>query len=234
MSQGERRRFADRAAHHRDPGRRRLGVHPDQRHLHHRRPDLLRDRPLQLRRASGVNVGLSVSRVGFARQIKATKQVGSTLKLDLAQYRELAAFAQFGSDLDKVTQNQLNRGAAPHGVAQAAAVPAAAAAQQVAILFAGVRACSTMSKSRTSAPLRTATIRSSTSAHPDILDRHHHQEGARRRPAAAPDRCNQEYKQDFLAGLKDNLKSQAAGSRGGVRKVNQWQTYSIYGDASAV
>ena len=58
-----------------------------------------------------VNVGLSVSRVGFAAAIKATKQVGSTLKLDLAQYRELAAFSQFGSDLDKVTQNQLNKGA---------------------------------------------------------------------------------------------------------------------------
>jgi F-type H+/Na+-transporting ATPase subunit alpha len=58
-----------------------------------------------------VNVGLSVSRVGGAAQIKAMKQVAGTLKLDLAQYRELAAFAQFGSDLDKVTQNQLNRGA---------------------------------------------------------------------------------------------------------------------------
>src|SRR6202522_1130881 len=57
-----------------------------------------------------VNVGLSVSRVGFSAAIKAMKQVGGTLKLDLAQYRELAAFSQFGSDLDKVTQNQLNRG----------------------------------------------------------------------------------------------------------------------------
>src|ERR1700761_985993 len=57
-----------------------------------------------------VNVGLSVSRVGFSAAIKAIKQVGSTLKLDLAQYRDLAAFAQFGSDLDKATQNQLNRG----------------------------------------------------------------------------------------------------------------------------
>jgi F-type H+/Na+-transporting ATPase subunit alpha len=57
-----------------------------------------------------VNVGLSVSRVGFSAAIKATKQVGSTLKLDLAQYRELAAFAQFGSDLDATTQKQLNRG----------------------------------------------------------------------------------------------------------------------------
>jgi len=57
-----------------------------------------------------VNVGLSVSRVGFSAAAKATKQVGATLKLDLAQYRELAAFAQFGSDLDKVTLSQLNRG----------------------------------------------------------------------------------------------------------------------------
>ncbi|MEK6775395.1 MAG: F0F1 ATP synthase subunit alpha [bacterium] len=58
-----------------------------------------------------VNVGLSVSRVGGAAQIKAMKQVAGRLRLDLAQYRELAAFAQFGSDLDKATQQQLNRGA---------------------------------------------------------------------------------------------------------------------------
>lgn len=58
-----------------------------------------------------VNVGLSVSRVGGAAQIKAMKQVAGTLRLDLAQYRELAAFAQFGSDLDKTTQQKLNRGA---------------------------------------------------------------------------------------------------------------------------
>jgi F-type H+-transporting ATPase subunit alpha len=57
-----------------------------------------------------VNVGLSVSRVGGNAQIKAMRQVAGTLKLDLAQYRELAAFSQFGSDLDKATQNQLSRG----------------------------------------------------------------------------------------------------------------------------
>jgi len=57
-----------------------------------------------------VNVGLSVSRVGGSAQIKAMRQVAGTLKLDLAQYRELAAFSQFGSDLDKVTLKQLNRG----------------------------------------------------------------------------------------------------------------------------
>ena len=58
-----------------------------------------------------INVGLSVSRVGGAAQTKAMKQVAGTLRLDLAQYRELAAFAQFGSDLDKATQQKLNRGA---------------------------------------------------------------------------------------------------------------------------
>ena len=57
-----------------------------------------------------INVGLSVSRVGGAAQIKAMKSVAGTLKLELAQYRELAAFAQFGSDLDPATQKQLNRG----------------------------------------------------------------------------------------------------------------------------
>ncbi len=58
-----------------------------------------------------VNVGISVSRVGGSAQVKAMKQVAGTLRLDLASYRELQAFTQFGSDLDKATQDQLNRGA---------------------------------------------------------------------------------------------------------------------------
>ncbi|MGE4298240.1 MAG: F0F1 ATP synthase subunit alpha [Desulfovibrionaceae bacterium] len=58
-----------------------------------------------------INVGLSVSRVGGAAQIKAMKQVAGTMRLDMAQYRELAAFAQFGSDLDKATKAKLDRGA---------------------------------------------------------------------------------------------------------------------------
>ncbi|MEO6259306.1 MAG: F0F1 ATP synthase subunit alpha [Thermoanaerobaculia bacterium] len=57
-----------------------------------------------------INVGISVSRVGGSAQIRAMRSVSGTLRLDLAQYRELAAFAQFGSDLDKITQAQLNRG----------------------------------------------------------------------------------------------------------------------------
>merc|ERR1719316_2293972 len=57
-----------------------------------------------------ISVGLSISRVGSVAQIKAMKQVAGTLKLELAQYREVAAFAQFGSDLDASTQHQLLRG----------------------------------------------------------------------------------------------------------------------------
>ncbi len=86
-----------------------------------------------------VNVGLSVSRVGFSAAIKAIKQVGSTLKLDLAQYRELAAFSQFGSDLDKVTQNQLNRGQRLTELLKQPQFQPLTAAQQVSIVFAGTK-----------------------------------------------------------------------------------------------
>src|SRR5580692_9302953 len=85
-----------------------------------------------------VNVGLSVSRVGFSAAIKATKQVGSTLKLDLAQYRELAAFAQFGSDLDPLTQKQLNKGARLVELLRQPQFQPLPFERQVAILFAGV------------------------------------------------------------------------------------------------
>ncbi|NUQ27961.1 MAG: F0F1 ATP synthase subunit alpha [Acidobacteriaceae bacterium] len=86
-----------------------------------------------------VNVGLSVSRVGFAAAIKATKQVGSTLKLDLAQYRELAAFAQFGSDLDPATQRQLARGQRLTELLKQPQFQPLPAEKQVAILFAGTQ-----------------------------------------------------------------------------------------------
>src|ERR1700712_860081 len=85
-----------------------------------------------------VNVGLSVSRVGFSAAIKATKQVGSTLKLDLAQFRELAAFSQFGSDLDKVTQQQLSRGQRLTELLKQPQFQPLRAEQQVTILYAGV------------------------------------------------------------------------------------------------
>ena len=86
-----------------------------------------------------VNVGLSVSRVGFSAAIKAVKQVGSTLKLDLAQYRELAAFAQFGSDLDPLTQKQLARGMRLTELLKQPQFQPLTWQQQMVILFAGTQ-----------------------------------------------------------------------------------------------
>ncbi|WP_320174120.1 F0F1 ATP synthase subunit alpha [Maridesulfovibrio sp.] len=86
-----------------------------------------------------VNVGLSVSRVGGAAQIKAMKQVAGTLRLDLAQYRELAAFAAFGSDLDKATQQKLNRGARMVELLKQPQYKPMNVMEQVVSLYAGTR-----------------------------------------------------------------------------------------------
>ncbi|HUY12901.1 MAG TPA: F0F1 ATP synthase subunit alpha [Terriglobia bacterium] len=84
-----------------------------------------------------VNVGLSVSRVGGNAQIKAMKQVAGTLRLDLAQYRGLAAFAQFGSDLDKATQAQLNRGQRLTEILKQGQYEPLPVEKQILIIFAG-------------------------------------------------------------------------------------------------
>jgi F-type H+-transporting ATPase subunit alpha len=86
-----------------------------------------------------LNVGLSVSRVGSAAQIKAIKQVAGTLKLELAQYREVAAFAQFGSDLDAATQHLLNRGSKLTELLKQGQFSPLTVEQQTCILFAGVK-----------------------------------------------------------------------------------------------
>ena len=85
-----------------------------------------------------INVGLSVSRVGGAAQIKTMKQVAGTLRLDLAQYREMAAFAQFGSDLDKTTQAQLARGARMVELLKQDQYKPMSVGEQVLIIYAGV------------------------------------------------------------------------------------------------
>ena len=85
-----------------------------------------------------INVGLSVSRVGGAAQIKTMKQVAGTLRLDLAQYREMAAFAQFGSELDKATQAQLARGARMVELLKQEQYKPMPVADQVLSIFAGV------------------------------------------------------------------------------------------------
>ncbi|MEN8188272.1 MAG: F0F1 ATP synthase subunit alpha, partial [Thermodesulfobacteriota bacterium] len=84
-----------------------------------------------------INVGLSVSRVGGAAQVKAMKQVAGTLRLDLAQYRELAAFAAFGSDLDAATQAQLTRGERLVEILKQPQYQPLSMEKQVTILYAG-------------------------------------------------------------------------------------------------
>jgi F-type H+-transporting ATPase subunit alpha len=86
-----------------------------------------------------INVGLSVSRVGSAAQIKAMKQVAGSMKLELAQYREVAAFAQFGSDLDAATQQLLNRGEKLTELLKQKQYVPIPTEEQVCILYAGVR-----------------------------------------------------------------------------------------------
>lgn len=86
-----------------------------------------------------INVGLSVSRVGGAAQIKAMKQVAGTMRLDLAQYRELAAFAQFGSDLDKGTKAKLDRGARLVELLKQPQYQPMPAQEQIASIFAATR-----------------------------------------------------------------------------------------------
>jgi F-type H+-transporting ATPase subunit alpha len=150
-----------------------------------------------------VNVGLSVSRVGFAAAIKATKQVGSTLKLDLAQYRELAAFAQFGSDLDKVTQNQLNRGARLTELLKQPQFSPLTAAQQVAIVFAGTQGLLDDVDVKDLRAFEDGLYPFLNSAHPDILadiaTKKALDDDLRARLKAGII----EFKQDFLAALKD-------------------------------
>ena len=85
-----------------------------------------------------VNVGLSVSRVGSAAQTKAMKKVAGSIKLELAQYREMAAFAQFGSDLDASTQQLLNRGAKLTELLKQDQYSPMTVAEQVISVFTGV------------------------------------------------------------------------------------------------
>jgi F-type H+-transporting ATPase subunit alpha len=86
-----------------------------------------------------INVGISVSRVGGDAQTKAMKQVAGRLRLDMASFRELAAFAQFGSDLDKSTQQQLNRGQHLQEILKQPQYEPVSLEHQVIVIFAGTR-----------------------------------------------------------------------------------------------
>ena len=103
-----------------------------------------------------INVGNSVSRVGGSAQVKAMRQVAGTLRLDLAQYRELAAFAQFGSDLDKATLNQLNRGRRLVEVLKQPQYQPLPVEKQVIIIYAATNGYLDPCRSSRSAPTRSS------------------------------------------------------------------------------
>jgi F-type H+-transporting ATPase subunit alpha len=116
-----------------------------------------------------INVGLSVSRVGGAAQTKAMKKVAGTLRLDMAQFRELEAFAAFGSDLDKATQQQLNRGRRLVEILKQPQYAPMPAEKEVAILFAGANGYLDEWPEEAVAEYETQMLEFLESKHPDVL-----------------------------------------------------------------
>jgi len=117
-----------------------------------------------------INVGLSVSRVGSAAQIKAMKQVAGSLKLELAQYREVAAFAQFGSDLDAATQQLLNRGAQLTELLKQKQYVPMPGEEQVCVVYAGVRGFLDHVQTSEIAKFEQKFLEALRTKHPDILN----------------------------------------------------------------
>merc|ERR1712136_726334 len=117
-----------------------------------------------------INVGLSVSRVGSAAQQKAMKQVAGSMKLELAQYREVAAFAQFGSDLDAATQQLLNRGVRLTELLKQKQFVPMISSDQVAVIYAGVRGHLDNIEPSKITEFEEAYLKLLRSSHQDVLD----------------------------------------------------------------
>ena len=128
-----------------------------------------------------VNVGISVSRVGSSAQIKAMKQVAGTMKSDLAQYREMAAFAQFGSDLDAVTQRLLNRGSRLTELLKQPQFAPFPVEEQVISIYAGTRGYLDKLQVSQIGKFETELLQSIRAGHKDLLD------GIRKEKALTPD-----------------------------------------------
>ncbi|MDR1521050.1 MAG: F0F1 ATP synthase subunit alpha [Planctomycetota bacterium] len=118
-----------------------------------------------------VNVGISVSRVGGAAQTRAMKKVSGSLKLDLAQYRELASFAQFGSDLDAVTRRQLARGERLVELMKQPQCAPMSVAEQVAVIFTGVRGYLDDIRTEAIADFEAGLLKHLKNRHPEVLER---------------------------------------------------------------
>ncbi len=128
-----------------------------------------------------VNVGISVSRVGSSAQIKAMKQVAGTMKSDLAQYREMAAFAQFGSDLDAVTQRLLNRGSRLTELLKQPQFAPFPVEEQVISIYAGTRGYLDKLAVNQIGKFEAELLQSIRAGHKDLLD------GIRKEKALTPD-----------------------------------------------
>jgi F-type H+-transporting ATPase subunit alpha len=128
-----------------------------------------------------VNVGISVSRVGSSAQITAMKQVSGTMKSDLAQYREMAAFAQFGSDLDAVTQRLLNRGQRLTELLKQPQFAPFPVEEQVVSIYAGTRGYLDKLPVSKVGPFEQALLQTIRASHKEIL------EGIRKEKALTPD-----------------------------------------------
>jgi len=116
-----------------------------------------------------INVGLSVSRVGSAAQIKAMKQVAGRIKLELAQYREMAAFSQFASDLDAATQRLLARGSRLTELLKQPQFAPVPVEEQVVVIFAGTRGYLDTIAVADIGRFEASTLRELRSTHPEML-----------------------------------------------------------------
>ena len=157
-----------------------------------------------------VNAGLSVSRVGYSATIKAMKQVGGTLKLDLAQYREMAAFAQFGSDLDAASQRLLHRGERLTEMLKQGQYEPLAVEKEVLIVFAAVQGYLDQLEVSQVRPFERELYSFFDAKHPDLLQeiktRRELTDDLRKRLTAALDR----FKQEFAASGAEGAPKAAA------------------------
>ena len=149
-----------------------------------------------------INVGNSVSRVGGSAQIRAMRQVAGTLRLDLAQYRELQAFAQFGSDLDKATQRQLNRGARLVEVLKQSQYAPLPVERQVMIIFAGTKGFLDEVAESDVAMYETELDRLMETRHPELMSRLAEEKKLSDELAAALDEVVREFSHQFVAARK--------------------------------
>ena len=171
-----------------------------------------------------INVGNSVSRVGGSAQVKAMRQVAGSLRLDLAQYRELAAFAQFGSDLDKQTLSQLNRGRRLVEVLKQPQYQPLAVEKQVAIIYAAGNGYLDADRSRARARLRDGLYQFLETSRPQVLTSLAEKKQIDDEVKAALKEALTEFGKQFI-GRTEESRRRVAGTHA--------LTYSISGAASA-